>query len=264
MEIDDFAPISTDDSRPTLTGDPPSSGQATQNVTSWTMDWGRLLRIARQVAGMSLTALSAQTGLSKGYLSKLESGAAGAANPSRATLAALARALPSFRPLAHTLEPGTSVSGVGGLDFGAMRPETSDDGPRIESTNLTGPIQLGWRDLEALLALLALEAAATPVAITAPLLARALDRETSEVTSAMDHLVAQGIVASEPPTRPGGFPNFQVASDLTDRIGVGRIGDLLVLAAALIAGGSAGGRGSANQTQPHSFQYFFQTRAARD
>src|SRR5437588_412086 len=66
---------------------------------SWPQDWGRLLRLARQVAGLSLTELSARTGLSKGYLSKLESAHAAAQNPSRATLAALARALPSFRPL---------------------------------------------------------------------------------------------------------------------------------------------------------------------
>ena len=73
--------------------------------TEWALDWGRLLRTARQVAGLSLTELSARTQLSKGYLSKLESGAVGAANPSRATLAALARALPSFGPVAHMFGP---------------------------------------------------------------------------------------------------------------------------------------------------------------
>src|SRR5215831_14940579 len=118
MEIDDFAAPSADESRQNSTGDSASSEHTAQNTDAWTMDWGRLLRIARQVAGMSLTALSAHTGLSKGYLSKLESGAPSAANPSRATLAALARALPSFRPLAHTLEPGMSVASTGGLDFG--------------------------------------------------------------------------------------------------------------------------------------------------
>ncbi len=41
---------------------------------TWMRDWDHLLRIARQVAGLSLTAFSACTGLSKGYLSKLESG----------------------------------------------------------------------------------------------------------------------------------------------------------------------------------------------
>ncbi|MGH2486024.1 MAG: helix-turn-helix domain-containing protein, partial [Ktedonobacterales bacterium] len=40
----------------------------------WQVHWGRLLRTARQVAGLSLSELSATTGLSKGYLSKLESG----------------------------------------------------------------------------------------------------------------------------------------------------------------------------------------------
>ena len=60
---------------------------------TWPQDWGRLLRLARQVAGLSLSELSARAGLSKGYLSKLESGHITAQNPSRATLAALARAL---------------------------------------------------------------------------------------------------------------------------------------------------------------------------
>jgi transcriptional regulator with XRE-family HTH domain len=81
------------------------NGPARARATDWTLDWGRLLRTARQVAGLSLTELSTRTQLSKGYLSKLESGATGAANPSRATLAALARALPSFGPVAHMFGP---------------------------------------------------------------------------------------------------------------------------------------------------------------
>src|SRR5947209_18386370 len=88
---------------------------STADDATWPQDWGRLLRLARQVAGLSLTELSARTGLSKGYLSKLESAHAAAQNPSRATLAALARALPSFRPLANTLEPGATLAA---LDFG--------------------------------------------------------------------------------------------------------------------------------------------------
>src|SRR5690348_17096672 len=83
-----------------------SSVALSAGANGWVLDWGRLLRIARQVAGYSLSDLARNAGLSKGYLSKLESGALGAANPSRATLAALARALPSFRPLALTLAPG--------------------------------------------------------------------------------------------------------------------------------------------------------------
>ena len=49
-------------------------------MLSWSRDWGQLLRSARQVAGMSLAGLSERTGLSRGYLSKLESGQDGARN----------------------------------------------------------------------------------------------------------------------------------------------------------------------------------------
>src|SRR5260370_41996529 len=86
----------------------------------WQVQWGGLLRTARQVAGLSLSELAAVTGLSKGYLSKLESGHVAALNPSRATLAALARALPSFRALAPTLEPAR-MAGFGLAEAGACR-----------------------------------------------------------------------------------------------------------------------------------------------
>src|SRR5262252_764518 len=89
---------------------------ATDAEPEWIASWGQLMRTARQVAGLSLSELAAVTGLSKGYLSKLESGDVTARNPSRATLAALARALPSFRPLANTLEPGAALAA---LDYGA-------------------------------------------------------------------------------------------------------------------------------------------------
>src|SRR6478752_6342697 len=91
----------------------------------WTRDWGQLLRLARQVAGFSLTELSARTGLSKGYLSKLESGHDGARNPSRATLAALARELPSFRPYAHTLESTAPLGALALADAAPPLPLTS-------------------------------------------------------------------------------------------------------------------------------------------
>lgn len=208
---------------------------------SWALDWGRLLRTARQVAGLSLTELSATTGLSKGYLSKMESGVAGAANPSRATLAALARALPSFRPLAHTLEPGL---GAAALDYGPRLPPPQVAHPLPSAVDggvapEPDPIQLGWRELELLAALMAVDAAAVPVPLTAPVLARATGREAHEVVATLGHLVAQGVVVMERPGYHHAVATYRSAADLPARVGVSRLGDLLVLAAALIAGNPA-------------------------
>lgn len=205
---------------------------------SWAAGWGQLLRIARQIAGLSLTELSTATNLSKSYLSKLESGASGAANPSRATLAALARALPSFRPLAHTLEPG---GGTAQLDYGANTSQSngslSDD---AHTTQQTRPIRLGWRELEVFAALLALEASAIPLPLTAPILARATSREVGFVVQTMDHLIKQQIVEVELPVRAGDVIAYRCSHDGPARLGVARLGDLLVLAAALLSDKSYG------------------------
>lgn len=204
---------------------------------SWAVDWGRLLRTARQVSGLSLLELSTATGLSKGYLSKLEAGASGAANPSRATLAALARTLPSFRPLAHTLEPGM---GMVGLDYSGMLPDSYPVHSNQVAVPLAAtPIQLGWREVEAFMALLTLEAAAVPLRVTAPILARATGRDMDAIVETMDHLGAQHLVATELPARAGGVATYRCTADALARIGVTRLGDLLVLAAALIAGAPA-------------------------
>ena len=95
------------------------ANQAAQLHVMWARDWGMLLRTARQVAGLSLMDLAERTGLSKGYLSKLEASREGARNPSRATLVALARALPSFRPLAYTLEPTAALDTAANEAFAA-------------------------------------------------------------------------------------------------------------------------------------------------
>ncbi len=162
--------------------------QAAQLQTRWARDWGMLLRTARQVAGLSLVDLSERTGLSKGYLSKLEASREGARNPSRDTLVALARALPSFRPLAYTLEPTTALDAAANQAF-AVEPSAAPTGPSLafaeamprplalfigrteaaaaqaasseiddEDTadEAPPPIHLGWRELELLVALLAL------------------------------------------------------------------------------------------------------------
>jgi transcriptional regulator with XRE-family HTH domain len=234
-----------DDPRPSRAKiDAPGQDHAASQTTAaldaeWAMDWGRLLRTARQVAGLSLAELSVRTGLSKGYLSKLESGAVGAANPSRATLAALARALPAFRPVAHTLEPGL---GAGDLAFaGIGHVQAAESGPPAAPLIWDGsPIRLGWRELELLAALVALDSAGLAHPVTAALLSRAIGRDGAEVTGVLDGLVAAGVVVARAPGRPGATPSYACAEDVAERVGVSRLGDLLVLGAALLAGSRGG------------------------
>src|SRR5215472_2462318 len=87
----------------------PESETTDQPGETWATRWGHLLRLARQVAGLSLSEVAERSGLSKGYLSKLESAHPSAANPSRATLAALARALPSTIPLIQKLDAAADL-----------------------------------------------------------------------------------------------------------------------------------------------------------
>lgn len=202
-----------------------------QTVT-WQVHWGRLLRTARQVAGMSLTELAATTGLSKGYLSKLESGHVTALNPSRATLAALAQALPSFRPIAHSLGPSADIGPV------AIRPDLRDvshlvsplEGPEREP-----PIQLGWPELELLVAIVTLERAAVVQQLTSVVIARAVGRNRAAIEPVLARLVEMRILHKRPPTRPGGPVSYQRAADFETRVGIARPADALVLAAALLA-----------------------------
>jgi transcriptional regulator with XRE-family HTH domain len=198
---------------------------------TWPQDWGRLLRLARQVAGLSLSELSARTGLSKGYLSKLESGHLSAQNPSRATLAALARTLPSFRPLANTLEPGAALAA---LDFGTEQSFATEriDTPEDKTEK---PVRLGWRELELLVALLALDAAALPVPLTSALLARAIDRGHAETLVTLAGLVTMGAVEREWPQRPGAPMAYRPAARAIALTGLERVGDALVLGASLLA-----------------------------
>jgi transcriptional regulator with XRE-family HTH domain len=196
-------------------------------AATWPQDWGRLLRLARQVAGYSLSELSARTGLSKGYLSKLESGHSTAQNPSRATLAALARALPSFRPLANTLEPGAALAA---LDFGGEQPAPSAEAPPDKD-----PVRLGWRELELLVALFALDAAALPLPVTSAALARAVDRDHGETRARLGRLVAMGVIERDWPRRAGETMSFRPSVSARALTGLGRVGDALVLAASLLA-----------------------------
>lgn len=210
---------------------------SSDDMVSWTRDWGQLLRSARQVAGISLAGLSERTGLSRGYLSKLESGQDGARNPSRSTLVALARALPSFRPLAYQLEPVDSAN----LGVSLALAEETPRPPRMliaaqgEAGEAVEPIQLGWRELETLVALLALERSAVPALITARLIARATDRSADSVISTLERLTRTGALAVHPPMRPGGDPTYARGPAFESRLGLSRLGDALVLAAALLA-----------------------------
>ncbi len=201
------------------------------DAAEWLLDWGRLLRIARQVAGLSLTELSVASGLSKGHLSKLESGHPTAANPSRATLAALARALPSFRPLANTLEPNVAITALAFDSNEALPP------PEIEpaADRRSRPVALGWRELEVVMALLAIESSASPVPISALLLARAVGRSIGDVEPILQRLVASGVLDERPLASHKAPVTYERAEQFEARTGIVRIGDALVLAAGLLA-----------------------------
>lgn len=200
----------------------------------WTRDWGRLLRTARQVAGLSLSDLSERTGLSKGYLSKLESGQDGARNPSRATLVALARALPSFRPLAYQLEP-TESTVAPSLAFAEQAPRPPQLLIGDATADEVDPIQLGWREMELLVALLALERSAIPAPLSATIIARAVDRTSDSVIPALERLTRADVLHCYPPARPGAAPTYGRGQAFEARVGLSRLGDALVLAAALLA-----------------------------
>jgi transcriptional regulator with XRE-family HTH domain len=199
---------------------------------AWQINWGRLLRTARQVAGLSLSDLSAATGLSKGYLSKLESGHSTALNPSRATLAALARALPSFGPVAHTLQPDQII---GTLALGEVPHQVPAFLATPDAHSGAAPVHLGWRELEVLVGLLALEGAALLQPLTVRTVARALGRAPERVERTLEALVRSGVVQRRPPSRAGGGTQYALGTDCDRRVGVTRIGDVLVLAAALLA-----------------------------
>lgn len=228
-----------------------STRENTSPDDTWERDWGLFLRLARQVAGLSLTELAERTRLSKGYLSKLESGAPGARNPSRATLAALARALPSFRALAHMLDPDlapTPLAPTAQLASNSARLGSSDavatsnspshvDSASSESPmDPPAPLRLGWRELEVVLVVLALDRVALPMPLSALALARAAERPVLEVRPILDRLCAEGVLLCEGPLRPDGLPTYAPSPTLARRLGISRVGDALVLAAALLGG----------------------------
>lgn len=206
---------------------------------AWQLSWAHLLRTARQVAGKSLATLAAETGLSKGYLSKLESGHDSALNPSRATLAALARALPSFRALAHMLDPDLDVATPALARAEPHLPPLvrSDPGERdsVGSALVPSPVRLGWKELEVVTAVLALEQAALRVPITRVTVGRAVGRPAAEVELVLDGLVGMGVLVRLAPSHARAQPGYARSAAFAERTGIARLGDALLLAAALLS-----------------------------
>ena len=94
---------------------------------------------------------------------------------------------------------------------------------------------MGWRELELLVALLALERSAIPRPLTALLIARAVDRPTESVIPALERLTRAEVLRCYPPSWPGAAPTYGRGTAFETRVGLSRLGDALVLAAALLA-----------------------------
>jgi transcriptional regulator with XRE-family HTH domain len=201
----------------------------------WQLSWAHLLRTARQVAGKSLTALAVETGLSKGYLSKLESGHESALNPSRATLAALARALPSFRALAHMLDPALDVATPAlARAEPQLPPIVPQQGASEPGGVMASPVRLGWQELEIVAAVLALDQAALRQPVTRVTVSRAVGRPVAETERGLDALVAMGVLTRTAGRRAGEVAIYERSSQFTARTGITKLGDALLLAAALL------------------------------
>jgi hypothetical protein len=96
------------------------------------------------------------------------------------------------------------------------------------------PLQLGWRELEVLIAFLALDQSAAAIPLTTLTLARTTGRATEEIAPVLARLVAMGVLRMVPPSRVGVAPTYRRAHALDEVIGLARLGDALVLAAALL------------------------------
>ena len=100
------------------------------------------------------------------------------------------------------------------------------------------PIVLGWRALEVLAAVVALDAAALAVPVTEAVVARAVQRPTRDVGPVLSELEHMNLLECMAPARTGARPTWLIAEGAAERLGISRIGDLLVLAAALLTGTS--------------------------
>ncbi len=208
-----------------------------QTPEAWTTRWGLLLRMARQVAGLSLSELAERSGLSKGYLSKLESAHPSAANPSRATLAALARALPSTLPLIQYLDPDAGLPAPitllrGGQAGTVRRPLTQVEAAEVALPLLADGEEEGlpasWAEWEILLALIMLERSGLGPP-TLPVLARACGIETLS-SAALARLENAGLLQPLPPARQGAPARYTQGPTRLDKLGIQRPADFFLKA----------------------------------
>jgi transcriptional regulator with XRE-family HTH domain len=214
--------------------DAPDQEQATED---WTTRWGHMLRLARQVAGLSLQEVANRSGLSKGYLSKLESAHPSAANPSRATLAALARALPSSIPLIERLDAEAGLPAPKTL---LRAPQREAAGYRIgqaEEADVAASafaesgegLPTSWAEWEILLALMIIENSGLGPP-TLPVLSRACGVETLN-SKTLAHLERAGLLRPLPPARRGEPIRYTQGPVRLDSFGMQRPADYLLRAA---------------------------------
>lgn len=216
----------------------PDGDHPEQTPETWAERWGHLLRLARQVAGLSLQDLADRSGLSKGYLSKLESAHPSAANPSRATLAALARALPSTVPLIQKLDvdaglptPRSLLREIGQQPGNVLMPrpeEVNIPSHELAEGGVEG-LQVSWAGWEILLALMILENSGLGPP-TLPVLARACGVETLS-SDALAQLEHAGLIRSLMPVRPGEPTRYTQGQASLDTFGIYRPTDFFLRAA---------------------------------
>ena len=216
----------------------PNAGAEQQTRGVWAAKWGLLLRMARQVAGLSLNELAERSGLSKGYLSKLESAHPSAANPSRATLAALVRALPSTLPLIQHLDPDDGLPTPATLlsDERSRAAQRSPNQPIVSSASLprlSGTVSqedlLTWAKWEVILVLSVLENSGLGPP-TEPVLARACSREAID-PGLLSTLEREDLLRRIPPDRPGGATRYTQGAMRLHQLGIQRPADFFMRAA---------------------------------
>jgi transcriptional regulator with XRE-family HTH domain len=219
--------------------DHPDQKQATED---WATRWGHMLRLARQVAGLSLQDVAERSGLSKGYLSKLESAHPSAANPSRATLAALARALPSSIPLIEKLDVEAGLPSPKTL---LRAPQREAAGYRIEQPErvdlLASALAEGgreglprsWAEWEIMLALMILENSGLGPP-TLPVLSRACGVETLD-SKVLARLENAQLLRSLPPARHGEPIRYTQGPIVLDSFGIQRPADFFLRAAIMLS-----------------------------
>lgn len=219
--------------------DAPNQEQITED---WATRWGHMLRLARQVAGLSLQEVANRSGLSKGYLSKLESAHPSAANPSRATLAALARALPSSVPLIEKLDAEAGLPAPRTL---LRAPQQKAVGHHVEQTEEADlfasafaesrreGLPASWAEWEIMLALMILESSGLG-SPTLPMLSRACGAETLD-SKALARLEEARLLQRLPPARPGEPIRYTQGPVTLDTFGIQRPADCFLRASIMLS-----------------------------